>query len=153
MSESVTVTSVHMHAQLALMGPFATSWQLAHVLHVRQWQIRRRLYLTMYNCFRDLHDDGVTYGAHIQDSVLCKTLQERILQLPQVQTIQHTQAPRPLFHCLVYGSKFGLHGLWQHVPSTHCKLIIRSQSFVRVLAHVQKQEAVVQAIQLCCTSL
>ena len=45
----------------------------------------------MYDCFGDLHDDGVTYGAHIQDGVLSKTLQKLILHLPGEHTSQeHT---------------------------------------------------------------
>ena len=45
----------------------------------------------MYDCFGDLHDDGVTYGAYIQDGVLSKTLQKLILHLPGEHTSQDMQ--------------------------------------------------------------
>ena len=82
-----------------------TAKLLAKCLRLRQWQLANRndrrqesnvyrlraactglkaislAHLTVYNCFGHLHDDGVTDGAYVQNSILGQQLQEVILHL------------------------------------------------------------------------
>ena len=64
----------------------------------------RIAHLTVYNCFGHLHDDGVTDGAYVQNSVLSQQLQKVVL---------HLQTKRPLSFAVLGNC------LWQMTTVSH----------------------------------